>query len=1006
MVKARIWCFCIVLALVAAPMVFAQGGQTGGIQGIVTDKSDAVVPGVTITIKNLATAFERAVASESNGAYVFPNLSAGNYSLKAQSTGFTTFIVENVTVNVGRVTDVFIKLEPSGTQETVTVTGIAPLVETTKTDVGGVVDNREVESLPLNGRNFSSLTTLIPGARPVASWDPTKTRIGAVSIAGGPGRNINTTVDGIDNKDNTVGGWVQNVSLEGIKEFAVKTQRFSAADGRSQGGLVSIVTKSGSNAFHGSWFTLFRDKGLNANDYFSTKGGVDKPDFRRWQYGGSIGGPIKKDRAFFFFTYERLQENQFAIVSPSNVAQLQALASANVSFYGAKPEPLSQIAQPYRSDLWTARVDWLVNNSNNFYMSWNNSKDNSLNDQGATDGTSTNFNKNRNIIFSAVLNSTLSPKMVNQFVIGHSYWNNLIDTDQYTKVSVYFPTTGFGTNTNVPQQSYQKKYQIKDALVWNKGSHSWKFGFDEIMEPLLGGFFGYNPVPALTFFDDPTAILSNKGGLYPQGFNTPGIISVLTATSGDPRFDLKNMVHQFAWYVQDDWRVSRKLTLNLGLRYDVDINLVGAQDTDKNRTYLILKKANHPFTNPWVNRIAGDDTNNFSPRVGFAYDLTGGGKTVFRGGYGMYFDQVFLNIPLFAIQQTNATIFGTVVDLENSSIGNGDLAKFKLGDALPPIPAGPTALPAGSRGRIIDPDYASPMSQQSNIGFSHQLGKDYVLEADYTHMLNIRESRRNELNPKISGGARLLAAAFTAAGEPGALARVTGETSVNRSRYDGLNIGMRKRLSHRMSFQTSYNLSKAQGWGGCTGEFGCIARYDQFNYYDPREYGPTGRDERHRFIFSGVFDLPWGFQVNPIIQIASARPYNATDGTDVNADGITNDLCIANKDYGGGRVCPSNISLNSLRGGYDLDGNKVSGRLFVMDLRATKVFSLSKLREGMNVAFYFESFNLTNRTNFGNNFSGNLRSSQYQVTQGLSTGTYGIVVAAPYQAQLGFRFTF
>ena len=231
-------------------------------------------------------------------------------------------------------------------------------------------------------------------------------------------------------------------------------------------------------------------------------------------------------------------------------------------------------------------------------------------------------------------------------------------------------------------------------MIWTKGTHSWKFGVDELFEPLLGGFFKFTPVPGITFFDDPTTILSNKTK-YPQGFNTPGMIQGISATNGDPRFTLQGNTHQFAWYLQDDWKVSRKLTLNLGLRYDVDTNLVGGATQNKNRTYLILKKINHPYTNSWVdgNRLPSDDKNNFSPRVGFAYDPAGKGRTVIRGGYGMYFDQVFLNIPLFAIQSANPTIFATVLSLANSSIGVGDLPTMKLSDPLPAIPGGLTDIP-------------------------------------------------------------------------------------------------------------------------------------------------------------------------------------------------------------------------------------------------------------------------------------------------------------------------
>jgi hypothetical protein len=204
---------------------------------------------------------------------------------------------------------------------------------------------------------------------------------------------------------------------------------------------------------------------------------------------------------------------------------------------------------------------------------------------------------------------------------------------------------------------------------------------------------------------------------------------------------------------------------------------------------------------------------------------------------------------------------------------------------------------------------------------------------------------------------------------------------------------------------SSYTLSKARGYGGLAGEFGGTA-LDQTNYLAPNDFVPTIRDERHRFVWSGVLDLPHGFQVAPIIQIASARPYALTSGADTNKDGTTNDNCVPGTAAPNGRSCPQGVTRNGQRGGYDLDGNWQSGRFFIMDLRITKFINLARVREGMNLGFYFESFNLTNRVNFGRNFSGNVRATNYMSTLGPATGTYGIDGAAPFQAQLGIRFTF
>ena len=405
---------------------------------------------------------------------------------------------------------------------------------------------------------------------------------------------------------------------------------------------------------------------------------------------------------------------------------------------------------------------------------------------------------------------------------------------------------------------------------------------DYIWEPIVGGILGFSYHPNITFFDNPSTILSNRSS-YPQGFATPGIVSAITANSGSPYFDFQG--NQVAWYVQDDWRVSRKLTLNLGVRHDVDLGLLGVSRQDRNRTYLILKHIN----SPWASHLPEDSLHDFAPRFGFAFDPKGEGKTVIRGGYGIYYDQTFINIPLFAQQQTYDTVFAQTTSLVNDVIGRGDLATFRVGDPINLAPAS-TTIAVGSQGRLIDQNYRSPMAQQSNIGFSQQFLKDFVLEVDYTQTLNTNESRRIRANPKIvvgSANPRLLESAFTAAGLPAnRLADIIVDSSVNRSRYDGLNIGVRKRLSRRMSFQSSYTLSKAVGYGGTSGEFGATARHDQFHYLDPRELAPTIRDERHRLTFSGVIDLPGGLQISPILQFATPRPYTLNAGTDVNRDGV------------------------------------------------------------------------------------------------------------------------
>src|SRR5689334_7576458 len=305
--------FLAVLHVASSAMsvnVFGQTSNTGTVTGVVKDEKGGLVPGASVKLVNVGTNAERTATTSSDGVYEITQLVPGNYRLEIQATGFSKYVQEPVVVNVLQRTSANADLKVGGIGETVTVTGeTAPLVETTKTDVSGVIDQRRLENLPVNGRSFASLAVLIPGATLEPSFDPTKARVGTFSIGGSTGRNLNITVDGGDNKDNAVGGILQNFSMEGIQEFALSTQRFSAANGRSGGALLSVISKSGTNEIHGSGFGFFRSQGLNANapklladansDKFPNAADAVKPPFNRQQFGGSIGGPIKKDKAFF-----------------------------------------------------------------------------------------------------------------------------------------------------------------------------------------------------------------------------------------------------------------------------------------------------------------------------------------------------------------------------------------------------------------------------------------------------------------------------------------------------------------------------------------------------------------------------------------------------------------------------------------------------------------------------------------------------------------------------------
>src|SRR5437868_7318992 len=308
----------IAATFVVPASALAQTSNTGAITGTVKDPAGAVVSGASVRAVNKATNIERKTTTSDSGSFELSQLTPGEYRVEVEAKGFGKYIQEPVVVNVLSRVTLDADLKTSGAAEQITVTGgAAPLVETTKTDVGGVVDKRELESLPVNGRSFASLAVLIPSATQATSFDPTKARSGTFSIGGSTGRNINITVDGGDNKDNVVGGTLQNYTMEGIQEFALTTQRFSAANGRSGGALLSVITKGGSNQLHASAFGFFRDDALNANAAALLAGAnanlfeaadIIKAPFSRQQLGGSMGGPIAKNRAFWFAALEQTRE--------------------------------------------------------------------------------------------------------------------------------------------------------------------------------------------------------------------------------------------------------------------------------------------------------------------------------------------------------------------------------------------------------------------------------------------------------------------------------------------------------------------------------------------------------------------------------------------------------------------------------------------------------------------------------------------------------------------------
>jgi Carboxypeptidase regulatory-like domain len=989
---------------------WGQVNSTGSLIGTITDSSGAIVPDAVVKTVNKNTGLTRESKSGGSGTFRFDLLPAGTYDVTVTKPGFATPTYQNVTVSVSQATEENVTLNPSAQASVVTVEASGtPVVDVEKTDVSVPISSKQIEDLPLNGRDFVNLAYLAPGARPVNSYDPTKNRVGVFSVDGSSGRNVNVTVNGIDDKDNTVGGPVMQLPLEAVEEFQISTQRFSAANGRSEGAAITAITRSGTNNFHGSLYLFDRNEAMNANDYFDSQSGNPKPAYSRQQFGGAIGGPVRKDKDFFFFTLEREREATSLSVDPTLYQEL-VLAEP----IGAKPA--LTIPQPYFDWRYNGRWDHTFNDKNNAFFSYTNQNNTGLNDQSGNgnDLTAGNFTTNQLILSSLNLNSVISPNIVNAAAVGYQYWNNVIDSKLRDPTVNFASGEYFGTNANVPQQSFQKKWQFKDDLSITHGKHNFKVGVDWVHEPVLGGFFEANPTPAVTFGADPSQILGNAS-LYPEGFSTPGLITNISESAGDPYFLLST--NMFGTYFQDDWKTTSRLTLNLGVRWDKDFNMVAGQTEAKARTYQELQAIGSPY----AGGLPHDDNKDFSPRIGFAYDLTGSGHHILRGGFGLYYGQIFENITLFMIQQANPSIFATVLNLNSTGPGdpNADpvpgtnllLSQFRYGiDPIPAAPAAPTSLPAGSTGRLIDPKYRNPYTEQENIGYTWEINPNNAIIVDYTHVLSLHESKSVQLNPKsLSYSGRLLDSAFEAAGVP-VLGSITDFESVDRSRYDGLNVSYTRRLSSRFSVNTSYVLSRALAYNGSAANFGQGAT-DPSNIFAPHDFGPTPSDETHRWVTSGVVNLPWGISVAPIMQLASARPYSAKEGIDYYGVGnsSTTDFAVllnsapnnytATKSYTvtqiqaclAANTCHTS-SFDALRG----------SPFYQLDMRFSKTFHIG---EKLSLEFLFQAFDLTNRANFGGSYQGNIRSSAFGQPTGFITPS-SVVIPQFFSGEAGFMLNF
>lgn len=1074
-------CIIVICAVLMSSLCAVAQTATGEIVGKVTDLQGAIVVGATVTATDMGTGRVRTTTTNTEGFYDFPLLQPGNYQVAAESPNMAKSILRVELLLSGKPT-VNIALKPAGSSTVVEVSGEAPAIETTNSEMKSNIDPRQMADMPLNGRTFASLAILAPEVRPMPSFDPTKARIGTVSVGGSIGRDFNLTVDGGDNKDNIVGGLVQNFTTEGIQEFVVDTHRFGADTGKSAGGVMTIATKGGSNSLHGAGFFYLRNRNLNAMDYFTSQ--QDKPKkapFDKQNYGGSFSGPIMKDKLFFFTAVEHQKEmnqvaqNQTALDTLADFVALREVAP--IGFAELQNLPISlatHVPVPFLDTQFQGRVDWNVSTKNQMFFRYAQQNNHLTNDMlsGWADISHGAVTTNDLNSFLANWSSTLTPNALNQFMFQYSHFYNSMQAPQVgNNVTEICFTDGacVGMNEDIPQTTTQNKLHFRDDLSWRKGKHALKFGVQDIYTPSVGGTIAYDVSPWVSSYCTPAEILANIYGTYKgltaggcngaTSLDAPGVVSDVGLAGGNPSY-LQHDIHQLSYYFQDDWKVTPRLTLNLGVRNDIDFGMVPTDQQKNNRALKILQSMN---MYPGIPRT---DKKNWAPRVGFALDVTGKGNWVVRGGYGFFYDQVFLNTLLQSIPQGNPEIFAVLYQAYYDDTGAAAIGVSPaLQSAVNTVGMWPvqhnTELPYGSRGRFISPDFQTPYSQQFTIGTQFELARDTTLAVDYVHSLGLHMFAQKDINPRTNGrsSSPILyplmdpiygcqqddgSIEFPATGESNCsgthrLGRIQEMTSDSRSRYDGVTFDFKKRFSNRFSFGASYVLARAVGysqafdWGteaqgiypGLTGWQTALK-----GIIGPQNFGYLAGDERHRVVLNGIVELPGGFTLSGIAQLSSGRPYTMMAGHDANGDGVNNDVYS--------NVLSNDPVFDPLGWGDSRYSKRMDNQLrgdpyYQTDIRVQKNF---KVGERFKIAVVADMFNIFNRANFGNNFqsssdgydphvqpdvpaTASCPNDQYPCTFApasklpripteLFGGGYGGAgtIGIPFQAQLGLRISF
>ncbi len=980
----------------------AQQSATATIEGIVSDANNAVVPNAKVVIRSVDTGFTREITTDASGIYRLPNLPPGNYQLVVSAAGFAESKFSGIALTVGQKLNLDLALKVSGVGETIEITDSAPVVETTRTSVSGSVNSKAVSDLPVNGRNFLDFVTLTPGVV------RDSTRQGDLSFGGQRGTLNSIQIDGVDNNNNFFGQALGRTgsgrapyqfSQDAVQEFQVNTNSFSAEFGRAAGGTINVVTKSGTNQWHGTAFEFFRDRILNANslrrdgnleaaaqapalipvgfryDTVSKTivGQADKPAYHFNQFGGNLGGPVKKDRAFFFFNYDGQRNTRPIIASLGAQAPNDAASQAGL----ARLLPLvKNYTLGFNQDVYLAKFDWQLDEANRLSLRYNrqNFKGRNLENSGPTSAEEHSGSSNVTTdTYGITLNTAFSPSLLNEFraQVAFDKEPGIANTDNAEGNVLQGGTTAyvFGRNSFSPRATNEDKFQFVNNVTYINGKHSLKGGVDLIIEKIenffpgnFGGRYFFQATNGFAEFGNHFNPASGAAyrfvSRYQQSFAGDGTSGALTR----PNYN------DYGLFVQDDWRVTNNLTVNLGVRYDVQ------QLAPPKTANLDPRLAAAGLSTTQFNQ----DHNNIAPRFGFAFNPKGG--LVIRGGYGLFYGRT----PAIALGTAHSNNGVSVIGLTLNNVRLPFEYPNRFLDLNAIRALGGTAATPDIF--IFDKNYQQPYTQQGSLGVEYEVAKNLSVGASYLYVKGTQLSRTRDLNLgaltatpiTIQGGGSLSFlrhAGTTAPTRPvGGFGRISQFEGSADSNYNALALTVNKRLARNFQMLASYTWSKVIDnvpdqtsvvVGG-----GDDAKQAQQSFVLSDDRGLGVADTPHRLVASGSWDLNYfsslqgpgrvllhGWQLAGILQVASNPPFSELVGADLNNDGNNR----TDRTPGVGR--------NTLR----------KGKFAAVDFRLTKTFFFGE--DKVRLQFIGELFNAFNRLNIGA-----YQANRYRVT-GLNTPT-------------------